>query len=207
MRNDEVVKMTATTSAPSDPVNGTRTLELGTALYWLKEHLAEQINDAPMTISTVGGRTKAEQEILGTLQILVVMYPLAIELALKSLRAHLHAQGKYKYIHNLEKQFSALTVGAKNVNDAQKAMDEARNSWTRYQKAGTVQHTGTLDEFLKDHSEDFVEIRYYDWSKLHAAPLNDFLCCLFSVLEPLIARDPDTKANFRHLVLDENAVS
>lgn len=199
--------MTTSTPVSSDPVNGTRTLELGEALYWLKEHLASQLKDGRTEISTVGSRTKDEQNVLGILQILVVMYPLAIELALKSLKGHLHAKGEYEHIHKLDKLFSSLAIGARDTNDAMIAKKEARDEWEKYQKNDDVNYTGTLDEFLKDHSTDFVEVRYYDWANLNKAPLNDFLCCLFSILAPLVARDPDTKANFEMLVRDQGADS
>ena len=189
--------MTTTASAPSDRVNGLRTLELGSALYWLKEQLAQRLGGGSRTISTVGRRTREEQEMVGMSQILFVMYPLAIELALKSLKRHLHVQGQYEHWHELDELFWSLTVDARDANEARKAQDEARESWKKFQHDGLVEFTGTLEEFLTEHSKDFTNIRYYDWSNF--SPLNDLVLCYFSILQPLITRDPEVQVNFLDL--------
>ena len=191
--------MTTNASIPSDRVNGLRTLELGSALYWLKEQLAQRLGGGSRTISTVGRRTREEQEIAGMSQILFVMFPLAIELALKSLKGHLHAQGQYDHRHELDELFLTLTVDARDANEAQKAQAEARDSWKKFQADGLVGFNGTLEEFLTEHSKDFINIRYYDWSNLNNSPINDFILCYFSILQPLITRDTETQANFLDL--------
>ena len=151
------------------------------------------------TISTVGCRTKEEQEIAGMGQILVVMFPLAIELALKSLKGFLHARGEYDHKHELDDLFASLIVDAEDANEAQTVQKEARDSWKKFQGDGLVSFTGTLEEFLAEHSKDFINIRYYDWSNLANTPLNDLILCYFSILQPLITRDPETGDNFGSL--------
>ena len=188
--------MTTSATSSSDRVNGLRTLELGAALCWLKEQMAIRLQGGTRTISTVGARSRNEQEIVGMMQILVVMLPLAIELALKSLKAYLDSNGNYQHIHHLDNLFSSLTVNAANPNKAQKVQNEARDSWDGFQNRGLVSYSGTLEEFLEDNRNDFIDIRYYDWSELDSLPLNDFIVCYFSVLQPLITRDLDTQANF-----------
>ena len=191
--------MTTNASIPSDRINGLRTLELGSALYSLKEQLARRLGSGSRTISTVGRRTREEQEIVGMSQILLVMFPLAIELALKSLKGHLHVKGQYDHRHELDELFFSLTVDARDENEARKVQDEARQSWERFQDRSVVGFSGTLEEFLAEHSRDFISTRYYDWSNLANSPLNDFVSCYFSILQPLITRDPETQANFLEL--------
>ena len=188
--NDEKVR-----SESSDQVNVLRTLELGAALKWLKDQLIDRLEGSSKTISTKGQRTKEEQEIVGMTQILSAMWPFAIELALKSLKAYLHPQSKYDHHHVLDKLFFSLTENARDTNEAQKVQDEARDSWRKRQRNGLVLFDGTLDDFLKVHSNDFVNIRYYDWSDTFDTPINDFIYCYYSILSPLIARDPDALAN------------
>ena len=127
------------------------------------------------------------------------MFPLAIELALKSLKGRLHAKGQYDHRHELDELFVSLTVDARDENEAKRAQDEARQSWDKFQNDGLVGFSGTLEEFLAEHSRDFINTRYYDWSNLANSPLNDFVVCYFSILQPLITRDPETQANFLDL--------
>ncbi|MDE2773309.1 MAG: hypothetical protein OXI46_06330 [Gemmatimonadota bacterium] len=188
--------MTANTRSSLDRVNGLRTLELGSALYWLKEQLARRLGRGPRTISTVGRRTKEEQEIAGMSQILFMMYPLAIELALKSLKGHLHVKGQYDHRHELDELFTSLPVDAKDANEAKRAQDEASASWKKFQDDGLVGFAGTLKQFLNEHSRDFIRIRYYDWTNLKDSPLKDLEACYFSILQPLIVRDHETQINF-----------
>ena len=188
--------MIRNTAIPSDRVNGLRALELGAALFWLKENLALRLKGGSRTISTVGHRTKDEQEIVGISQILFVMLPLAIELALKSLKGYLHTKGQYDHIHELDKLFESLTLDARNKDEAQHAQDEARAFWNRFQADGLLKYSGTLDDFLAEHSKDFVEIRYYDWSKLKDTPTDDLLICFYSIIQALITRDSEIGGNF-----------
>ena len=191
--------MTSNPSVPSDRVNGLRTLELGIALLWLKEQLAQRLRDGSRTISTVGSRTKEEQEIVGISQILFVMFPLAIELALKSLKGYLHDKGEYDHRHELDDLFTSLTVGARDANEAQQTQDEARTFWQKFQKDGIVKYSGTLEEFLAEHSKDFIKLRYYNWTNLKDSHTDDFIACFYSILSPLITRDPELGPNFQAL--------
>ena len=188
--------MTTNAAASSDSVNGLRTLELGSALLLLRDQLVKRLRGGSRTISTVGSRTREEQEIVGMSQILFVMFPLAIELALKSLRVHLHAQGYHEPKHELDDLFVSLPKGANDPDDAQRAQDEARDLWTKSQKDNLVSYVGTLDEFLREHRKNFISTRYYDWSNLKNQQVNDYVACYFCVLQPLIARDPETGENF-----------
>ena len=199
--------MTTRAAHSSDRVDGLRTLELGAALNWLTEQLVKRLPGGTRTISTVGARSNDEQEIAGMMQILVVLYPLAIELALKSLKKHLDASGEYSHIHKLDDLFSSLTENAKDLNEAQKVMDEARDTWKKCQRDGFVVYTGSIDEFLEEHRNDFVSTRYYDWSSLSDTPQKDFLACYFSILTPLITRDLDVQANFISLTTPDMSVS
>ena len=186
-------------TASLDGVNGLRTLELGAALNWLKEQLVTRMSGGSQTISTIGRRTKEEQITSGMVHILFVMFPFAIELALKSLKACLHAQGKYDHEHGLVDLFLSLTVDAKDTNEAQKAQDDARESWRTFQGTGSVRFTGTLDEFLAEHSKDFINIRYYHWGNIQHQELNDLVYCYYSIIAPLVTRDSNTAANFKSL--------
>ena len=193
--------MTSNPSLPSDRVNGLRALELGIALLWLKEQLAQRLRGGSRTVSTVGARTKEEQEIVGISHILFVMFPLAIELALKSLKGYLHYQGEYDHRHELDDLFTSLTVGARDANEAQQAQDEARTSWQKFQHDKIVKYSGTLEEFLLEHSKDFIKLRYYNWTNLKDSPADDFIACFYSILSPLITRDPELGSNFHALYL------
>lgn len=186
-------------SVSIDGVNGMRTLELGSALNWLKDQLATRLRGGSQTISTIGCRTKEEQEIVGMGQILFVMFPFVIELALKSLKGYLDAEGKYDPIHKLDDLFSSLIVNARDKSEAETVQNEARDFWKQLQGDGRVSFSGTLEEFLAEHSTDFINFRYYEWSNLSDTAINDFMLCYYSILAPLITRDQKTAANFRNL--------
>ena len=186
-------------SVSIDGVNGLRTLEFGSALIWLKDQLVARLRGGSQTISTIGSRTKEEQEISGMVQILCVMFPFAIELALKSLKGHLDAEGKYDPKHELDDLFSSLTVNARDANEAETVQKESRHCWKELQGDGKVSFSGTLEEFLAEHSRDFINIRYYDWSNSTNTQINDLIFCYYSILIPLITRDHKTAENFKSL--------
>ena len=191
--------MTTNASVGPDAVNGLRALELGSALLLLRDQLRQRLESGSRTISTVGTRTREEQEIIGLSQILFVMFPLAIELALKSLRGHVHAHGRYDPKHELDDLFCSITECARDPDEARKAQDEARELWNQCQVKKQVSYTGTLDQFLKEHRNDFIKIRYYDWSSFKNQQINNLVACYFCVLQPLITRDPETRTNFANL--------
>ena len=187
--------MTIGRTTPSPSISGPRALEMAFALLQLERQLSERRKEGPETISTVGTRTLYEQECLGMAQILMAMYPLAVELALKSLSKKLHRRDEHQHTHKLDELFFSLTRDAKDVIDAREAQQEARDIWSKWQDQHRIKYKGTLEEFLKDHTRDFVDIRYYDWGQVENYFVGDLLGCFFCIVFPLSSRDPDTKFN------------
>ncbi len=176
-----------------DKLNGLRALELYVALKGLVNQVSQRTTAGSLTISTIGNRTGREQEIIGLSHIIYTMFPFAIEVALKSLKRNLSDQGTYDHRHELDDLFFSLTDDAKDINDAKKAQGEARDCWESLKGKGT-KHDGTLDEFLKEHRKDFVDNRYYDWSKWEIHSKN-FEACVLSVLAPLATRGAEFCTN------------
>ena len=75
---------------------------------WLREQLQRKLGPGVHSISLTGTRTREEQEILGMSQILLVMFPFAIELALKSLWDCFHENGTYERRHDLHVLFESV---------------------------------------------------------------------------------------------------
>ena len=165
------------------------------ALLSLERQLSGRWERRPKSISTLGTRTLREQENLGMAQILMAMSPLVIELALKSLSKVLHRRNDHQHTHELDKLFISLSQDAKDVNDARKAQQEAKDIWSKWQCQDRIKYKGTLEEFLKDHTRDFVDIRYYDWRQINNFSMGDLFGCFFCIVFPLASRDPDTKSN------------
>ena len=187
--------MTGKASASGASVNGLRTLELGSALLWLREQLQTSLGPGEHSISMTGARTRREQEILGMSQILLVMFPFAIELALKSLWDCFHQAGTYDHRHDLDVLFQTIDRDATDVGAARLAQKQARDLWQEFQSESKIDYQGTLDEFLATHARDFVETRYYELKPPEFVQLNDFAVCFFCVVYLLAARDPATFSN------------
>ena len=194
--NAPMTKTTDTETTKDLYPNGLRTLEIASAVSWLAAELVERLRSNPQRVSTVGVRSQGEQELLGLVQVLLVMYPFAIEIALKSLWDCLHtAQGGYEYIHNLGKLFDSLSKDAKDEKDAERAQDEARKLWRKFQPQGE-----TLDDFLKAHADDFRDIRYYSATALKHQSTRKFEVCLLCIIDPLSRRDQETGNNLLRLI-------
>ena len=187
--------MTGNASASGASVNGLRTLELGSALLWLREQLQTKLGPGVHSISMTGVRTRREQEILGLSQILLVMFPFAIELALKSLWDCFHQAGTYDHRHELDVLFQTLDGDATDVGAARLAQKQARDLWQEFQSESKIDFHGTLDDFLATHARDFVVTRYYALKPPELVQLNDFAVCFFCVIYPLAAREPATFSN------------
>ncbi len=187
--------MTGKASASGASVNGLRTLELGSALLWLREELQTRLGPGEHSISMTGARTRREQEILGMSQILLVMFPFAIELALKSLWDCFHQAGTYDHRHDLDVLFQTIDRDAADVGAARLAQEQARDLWQEFQSEGKIDYQGTLDEFLATHARDFVETRYYELKPAEFVQLNDFAVCFFCVVFLLAGRDPASFSN------------
>ena len=187
--------MTATTTAPDPSVNGLRTIELGSALLWLREQLQQQIGPGVLSISLSGTRTGKEQQILGISQILLVMFPFAIELALKSLWDCFHEGGTYERRHDLNILFQSLDKDAIDASGARQAQQEARDLWIEFQNEEKIHYAGTLDEFLTAHARDFVETRYYYQTPGEYLQIEDLATCFYCIIYPLAARDRGTFSN------------
>lgn len=188
--------MTLDPTASDRSVNGLRTLELGSALLWLREQLQQQLGPGVLSISLSGTRTNKEQQILGMSQILLVMFPFAIELALKSLWDCLHEGGTYERRHNLDILFQSLDQDVIDASDARQAQQEARDLWSEFQNEQKIHYTGTFDEFLSAHSRDFVETRYYTQKLGEYIQIEDLAICFYCIVYPLAARDPEMFSNF-----------
>ena len=189
-----------TTTNTHDRLDGLRTLEIAAALFWITELLAGRLRNRTQTVSTIGIRSLQEQEIVGTSQILLVMYPLAIELALKSLWDNLHSHGKYPHTHDLAKLFASLPNGADSKTDAEKAQNQARTFWNRLHAEETISgDNGTLDEFLAAHAKDFADVRYYKLGSVQKVELDHLKACLLCIVAPLASRDAETFGNFSNI--------
>ena len=179
-----------TRSRPS--VNGMRTLELGSALLWLREQLQKQLGPGVHSVSLSGARTAEEQQILGISQILLVMFPFAIELGLKSLWDCFHEPGTYERRHELDVLFHSLNENAMDAPAARLAQQQARELWIEFQGENKIHYAGTIDEFLSAHARDFVEIRYHLQRPDEYVQLEDLIICFYCVVYPLAAQDRAT---------------
>ena len=187
--------MTVKPTGSQPSVNGLRTLELGSALLWLREQLQQQLCPGEHSISMSGARTFKEQQVLGMSQILLVMFPFAVELALKSLWDCFHERGTYERQHNLDILFQSLDHNAIDTQAARLAQQQARELWIEFQKKKRIHYAGTLDEFLSKHARDFVETRYYTAKLGEYIQMEDFAICFYCVVFPLAQRDPATFSN------------
>lgn len=192
----------ANSTGSHSSVNGLRTLELGSALLWLREQLQQQLGPGEYSISLSGVRTSKEQQILGMSQILLIMFPFAIELALKSLWDCFHEHGTFKYRHDLNILFQSLDEDAINKQAAKFAQQQARELWSEFQNEKRIHYEGTLDEFLAAHARDFIEIRYYTQRPAEYVQLEDLVICFYCIVYPLAARDHATFANLLNRTID-----
>ena len=77
---------------PKDRLSGLKALEIAAALTWITDQVVKHQVHSTQTISTKSIRAIEEQVTLGVSHILLVMYPFAIEIALKALWTCLHSQ-------------------------------------------------------------------------------------------------------------------
>lgn len=182
-------------TASGSSINGLRTLELGAALLWLREQLLLRLGPGNRSISLSGVRNSEEQEILGMAQILIVMFPFVIELALKSLWDCFHEDGTYQRRHDLDVLFQSLDANSKDIDAARLAQKRARDIWVEFQNENKINYQGSLDEFLTEHARDFIDVRYYTQKPAKYLQIDDFVICLYCIIYPLAACEPDTFAN------------
>ena len=187
--------MTSKRSDSTDSIDGLRTVELGSALIWLRDQLIRKLGSGSRTISTVDAITLEEQEIVGIYHVLTVMFPLAIELALKSLWECLHGSGTYPRKHDLNMLFQSLDADVADVAGARSVKAEARSHWSNFQTEGKVTFTGTLDDFLVAHANDFEQIRYYTF-RHPSLQINDLVVCFGCFVGPLAKRRPGNPQQF-----------
>ena len=128
-------------------------------------------------------------------QILLVMFPFAIELALKSLWDCFHEDGTFERRHDLDILFQSLDKDAIDAPAARLAQQQARDLWIEFQNEKKIHYAGTLDEFLSTHARDFVETRYYTPRPAEYVQLEDLAICFHCIVYPLAARDPETFSN------------
>ena len=192
--------MTTDRTNSRSSVNGLRTIELSSALLWLREQLQQQLPPGVHSISLSGSRTSKEQQILGMSQILLVMFPFAIELALKSLWDCFHEQGTYERCHDLHRLFHFLDRDATDATAARLAQQQARDLWIEFRIEKKIHFAGTLDDFLSAHAKDFVETRYYSTQPTKYIQLEDFVICFHCILYPLAACNPETFLNLHKRV-------
>ena len=176
-------------------VNGLRTLELGSALLWLREQLQQHLAPGMHSISLSGVRTSRERQILGMSQILLVMFPFAIELAVKSLWDCLHEKGTYDRRHDLYALFQSLDRDAFDPRTERLAHQQARELWIEFQDENKIHYSSTLDDFLSSHARDFVDTRYYTPKPPQYVQINDFVICFYCIVYSLAAREPETFSN------------
>ena len=187
--------MTAKPTGSRPSVNGLRTLELGSALLWLREQLQTKLGPGIHSVSLSGARTSEEQQILGISQILLVMFPFVIELALKSLWDCFHEPATYERRHELDILFRSLDENAIDATAARLAQQQARELWIEFQEEKKIHYSGTIDEFLSAHARDFVEIRYHSQRPAEYVQLEDLVICFYCIVYPLAAQDRATFLN------------
>ncbi|MDE0411537.1 MAG: hypothetical protein OXI37_04900 [Gammaproteobacteria bacterium] len=187
--------MIANTTSSTASTMGLRTLELGMGLLWLRKQLINKLGPGAHSISLSGARTSKEQELLGISQILLVMFPFAIELAIKSLWDCFHEHGTYDRRHDLHILFQSLHKNAMDVDAAVQAQKQARDLWLEFQSDKKIHHSGTLDDFLTVHAKDFVETRYYKLKPPEFLQIDDFALCFYCIIYPLAAHDNGTLLN------------
>ena len=178
-------------------LNGLRALELRAALFGLTDEMIRRTGlGRSKTISTIGTRVFDEQQLVGLSHLTFIVYPFAIEFALKSLWYVLHEKGSPPSTHHLGKLFQVLAKGATDLAKATRAQDEARSLWKLAQRRKIVSTAhGTLDEFLDTHSNDFKKYRYCGFEGSFQVKTEDYRICLDVILGVLAKRDPETLAN------------
>ncbi len=124
-----------------------------------------------------------EQQVLGMSQILLVMFPFAIELALKSLWDCFHEDGTFERRHDLDILFQSLDKDAIDAPAARLAQQQARDLWIESQNEKEIHYAGTLDEFLSTHARDFVETRYYTPRRAEYVQLEDLAICFHCMIQ------------------------
>ena len=134
-------------------------------------------------------------------QIPIVMFPFAIELALKSLWDCFHEDETYERRHDLDILFQSLDKSAIDAPAARVAQRQARELWLEFQRENKINYDGTLDDFLSAHSRDFVTTRYYTPKPAEYVQLDDFAICFYCIVYPLAARDPATFSNLLNRTL------
>ena len=187
--------MIANTTSSTASTMGLRTLELGMGLLWLRKQLISKLGPGEHSIPLSGARTSKEQELLGISQILLVMFPFAIELAIKSLWDCFHKHGTYDRRHDLQILFQSVHKNAMDIDAARQAQKQARDLWLEFQSEKKIHHKGTLDDFLTSHAKDFVETRYYAPKPAELLQINDFAICFYCIVYPLAAHDNETLLN------------
>ena len=183
--------MVSNRSPSADSLNGMRTVELGSALVWLRDQLRPKLGPGSRTISTVDATTVEEQKIVGIAHILTMVFPLAVELALKSLWESLHGPGGYLHTHDPNVLFQSLDANVTDFAGAQLIKTEARNTGSNFKTERSATFAGSLDDFLAAHANDFAETRYYKFRQdsLH---INELLACFLCLVCPSAKRDQAT---------------
>lgn len=188
--------MTTRSTNNSKSINGLRVLELGAAIFGITEEMASRVGSGPLTLSTKGARSFADQQLIGFSHVLCIVSPFAIELALKSLWYALHTKGSPPKSHHLGKLFQTLTDGATDKSDAKCAQDEARSNWVMAQNMGKAPNDYSLDAFLDERADDFINFRYDMFDESRSRQSDHYKSCLYAIMSPLAKRDPETFANF-----------
>ena len=158
-----------------DRVNGLRVIELALALFWLTDRLGGVVGKETITISIIGSRTKNEQLLLGISHVLSMVYPYAIELAMKCL----YPDGEYPRSHNLYELFNGLKDDIKKIS---------RYFWRRSQEDEDIDvqdRFKTVDDFLKAHARDFESTRYYMGGVDGTTQTNEFKIVLLPLVTQL----------------------
>ena len=187
--------MTTRSSNDSKSINGLRVLELSAALFGINEEMVRRVRSGPLTLSTKGDQSFADQQMIGFTHIVCIVSPFAIELALKSLWYALHTNGSPPKIHHLGELFQTLPDGATDESDAKSAQDEARSTWITAQSMGRASNDYSLDEFLDERSDDFINFRYDMFEESWNRQSDDYKACLYAIISPLAKRDPTTFSN------------
>ena len=176
-------------STSSDCVDGPIAAEFILGVNCIADMLSQYIGPTPVTVKLSEAKTHKQKQIIGMSKAVMTMYPFAAELALKALWRNLHNSDNHPSGHDLKTLFDGLSKGAMDVNDANRAQNNARQFWAKRRMKDSPQ---TLDEFLGKQPKDFVDLRYRDYAAMGGKRTEDYKLFIAAILSELAIRDPNT---------------
>ena len=185
--------MTANHKASAASVNGLRTLELGPRCCGCGNSCKENLGPGVHSISLTDTRTREEQEILGMSQILLVMFPFAIELVLKSLWDCHHENGTYERGHACTSCLKRRPEQRTYVPQDWRKSRRGTSGWSSRRR--TEPTIAALSTTSSRPTQEICRHRYYARKPPEFVQLDDLAVCFYCVVYPLAAREPSTFSN------------